>query len=36
MSLGAASGRIMAEAIIAGSEAAIASELGTGRLRLQL
>jgi glycine oxidase len=32
MSLGAASGRLMAEAIIAGSDAAIAAELGTARL----
>ncbi len=32
MSLGAASGRLMAEAIIAGSDAAIAAELSTARL----
>jgi glycine/D-amino acid oxidase-like deaminating enzyme len=32
MSLGAASGRLMADAIIAGSDAAIVPELGTARL----
>jgi len=34
MSLGAASGRLMAEAIIAGSDAGIVPELGTARLSL--